>query len=86
MNLIGPRPELPEIVKHWARQLPSYKERLTVLPGISGWAQVNGYRKDYIEPEKRLNYDLAYVRQRNFWFYMKIFAMTPRAIIKYDVW
>lgn len=86
MSLIGPRPELPKGVEHWAQQLPLYKERLTILPGISGWAQVNGYRKGYIEPEKRLSYDFVYVRQRNFWFYMKIFAMTPWAIIKYDVW
>lgn len=86
MSLIGPRPELPKSVEHWDQKLPLYRERLTVLPGISGWAQVNGYRKGYIEPEKRLNHDLIYIRHQTPWFYLKIFTMTPWAIIKYEVW
>jgi sugar transferase EpsL len=71
MSLVGPRPLL-------MRYLPYYtsRERLrfTVLPGITGWAQING--RNEISWDKRLNYDVWYVENKSFWLDLKILFST----------
>ncbi len=86
MSLVGPRPELPHLVEQYASQLPQYKKRLQVLPGMSGLAQVYGFRKSHIEPERRLERDLYYVEHQSPWLYFWILLLTPWAVIKYEVW
>lgn len=86
MSLIGPRPELPTSVKYWSKILPDYQQRFNVYQGMSGWAQVNGYRKGYIEPGKRLYYDLYYINHWSIWLDLKITILTPWAIVKFEVW
>lgn len=61
MSLIGPRPEVPERVERFARDLPSYPVRHRMRPGITGWAQVNGLRGD-VPIAERLRFDLEYLR------------------------
>lgn len=86
MSIVGPRPELPKAVERWKSELVSYHKRLDVLPGMTGWAQVNGYRKGYIKPERRLEYDLYYIANMSIWFDLWIILLTPMAVIRTEVW
>ena len=64
MNLIGPRPERPELVARLSRQIPDYTKRLAVAPGITGLAQVWSKYDETIEDVRRkVKYDLLYIRQ-----------------------
>jgi exopolysaccharide biosynthesis polyprenyl glycosylphosphotransferase len=63
MSLIGPRPERPEFVDRLAEQIPFYRARHAVQPGITGWAQVRfGYGATVEEARVKLEYDLYYIR------------------------
>ena len=68
MSLVGPRPERPEFVAELVRRIPSYRERLLVRPGVSGWAQVNyRYGGSVDGALDKLEYDLYYIKHRSFW-------------------
>lgn len=60
MSLVGPRPELPHFVEQFKETIPLYMVKHQVKPGMTGWAQVNGYRGD-TSIEKRLELDLWYI-------------------------
>lgn len=60
MSLVGPRPEIPYHVEHFREEIPSYLVRQQVRPGITGWAQINGFRGD-TDIGKRIEYDLWYI-------------------------
>ena len=60
MSLIGPRPEIPFHVDHFKEEIPRYLVRQQVRPGITGWAQVNGYRGD-TDIAERVNLDIWYI-------------------------
>jgi Undecaprenyl-phosphate glucose phosphotransferase len=75
MSLIGPRPERPELVKKFVKEIPGYQLRHKVKAGITGWAQVNGYRGD-TSLEGRIEYDLAYIKNWSFLLDFKIFILT----------
>ena len=75
MSLVGPRPERPFFVEQFKEQLPRYMARHNVKSGITGWAQVNGYRQNSSITE-RLKYDLFYVKNWTLWFDIKIILMT----------
>ena len=63
MSLVGPRPERPEFVKDFCEQIPYYRQRHCVRPGITGWAQVNYKYGDTLEDTKiKLEYDLYYIK------------------------
>ncbi len=66
MSLVGPRAERPELVASFQKQVPFYRARLLVKPGISGWAQINyGYYASVKEMAVKLEYDLYYIKHRN---------------------
>ena len=68
MSLVGPRPERPEFLADLVRRIPSYRERLLVRPGVSGWAQVNyRYGGSVDGALDKLEYDLYYIKHRSFW-------------------
>lgn len=75
MSLIGPRPERPHLVKKFSVEIPGYQLRHKVKAGITGWAQVNGYRGD-TSLEGRIEYDLAYIRSWSFLLDLKIIILT----------
>ena len=65
MSLVGPRPERPELVAQLEKEVPFYRARLLVKPGISGWAQVNYSKGASVEgSEEKLEYDLYYIKRR----------------------
>jgi lipopolysaccharide/colanic/teichoic acid biosynthesis glycosyltransferase len=59
MSLIGPRPERPIFYDEFEKEIPNFRDRLKVKPGLSGWAQVNGGYD--LTPAKKLEYDLWYI-------------------------
>lgn len=77
MSMVGPRPERPEFMAELEREVPLYRARLTVLPGLTGWAQVNTAYGDSVEDATtKLEYDLYYVRHRSLWFDIGILGRT----------
>ncbi len=75
MSLIGPRPERPHFVDKFREEIPRYMVKHQVRPGLTGWAQVNGYRGD-TSIRKRIEYDLYYIENWTVWFDIKIIFMT----------
>ncbi len=66
MSLIGPRPERPEFVEMLAREIPYYRARLSVRPGLTGWAQIMYRYGNTVDDAKvKLEYDLYYVKNRS---------------------
>ena len=77
MSLIGPRPERPVFVEELARDIPHYKRRLKVRPGITGWAQVKGSYDESIEDvRKKVQYDLFYIENMSLRMDAKIILST----------
>lgn len=75
MSLIGPRPERPYFVEKFKEEIPRYMIRHQVRPGLSGWAQVNGYRGD-TSIKKRIEYDLYYIENWSVGLDFKILFLT----------
>ncbi len=75
MSLIGPRPERPIFVEKFRKEIPQYMIKHYVRPGMSGWAQVNGWRGN-TSIKKRVEYDIYYVENWTMYLDIKIFIMT----------
>ncbi len=75
MSLVGPRPERPQFVERFKEEIPRYMIKHQVRPGMTGWAQVNGYRGD-TSIEKRIEYDLYYIENWTVGFDLKILFLT----------
>jgi len=81
MSLVGPRPEQPFFVREFSEDYRKYMIRHKVKTGITGWAQIHGYRGNS-SLRKRLIYDLYYVRNWSFWLDLWILLLTPWHLIK----
>lgn len=79
MSLVGPRPEIPEVVKYYPKE---YKQRLLVKPGITGLAQVSG--RGEIELGKTVNFDLTYIKNFSVFYDIKIMFLTFGSVLKKD--
>ena len=75
MSLVGPRPERPSFVEEFRRRVPGYMLRHKVKAGITGWAQINGWRGQ-TSIEKRIEYDLYYIERWSLGFDLKILLLT----------
>lgn len=75
MSLIGPRPERPQFVEKFREEIPRYMVKHQVRPGMTGWAQVNGYRGN-TSIKKRIDYDLYYIENWTMGFDIKILFLT----------
>jgi lipopolysaccharide/colanic/teichoic acid biosynthesis glycosyltransferase len=84
MSLVGPRPHVPGMLAGgsvYRDFVPYYDDRLTMLPGITGWAQANGYRGDVSDPARaqmRVDHDIAYIQNFSLWLDVRIILMTLR--------
>ncbi|MGX2029038.1 undecaprenyl-phosphate glucose phosphotransferase [Methylocaldum gracile] len=75
MSLVGPRPERPDFVEVFKDQVPNYMKKHMVKAGITGWAQVNGWRGD-TDLNKRIEHDLYYIQNWSVWFDLEIAMRT----------
>jgi exopolysaccharide biosynthesis polyprenyl glycosylphosphotransferase len=82
MSLIGPRPEQPQYVEQLRAEIDFYNTRLTVRPGLTGWAQVNsGYGSSVDDARTKLSYDLFYVKHQSLSLDLIILARTVLAVL-----
>jgi putative colanic acid biosysnthesis UDP-glucose lipid carrier transferase len=84
MSIVGPRPHAVAVNENYRRQIPGYMVRHKVKPGITGWAQVNGYRggDDLHAMTMRINYDLEYLRHWSLGFDLIIILKTAFMVWK----
>ena len=75
MSLVGPRPERPQFVEKFKEEIPRYMIKHQVRPGLTGWAQVNGYRGD-TSIQKRIEHDLYYIENWTLGLDIKILFLT----------
>lgn len=75
MSLVGPRPEIPYFIQQFKLEIPHYMAKHHVKPGITGWAQVNGFRGD-TSIEERIRHDMYYIEHWTLWFDLKILILT----------
>ena len=82
MNVVGPRPEQPEIFRHLRSEILDYQRRQHVLPGITGLAQINnGYDRSFADVERKVVYDLEYVERRSAAEDLRIMALTVPVVL-----
>jgi len=79
MSFVGPRPERPEFVERFEREVRGYASRLRVRPGLTGYAQVNG--EYHTSAPTKLKYDLAYIHNRSLWLDFRILSETVKVML-----
>lgn len=85
MSIVGPRPHMLSHTESFSQIINEYMIRQFVKPGITGWAQVNGYRGETRDPmlmKKRVKYDLRYIENWTFWFDLQIVLQTLVNMVK----
>jgi len=83
MSLVGPRAEIPKLVEEYQKQVPFYRARLLVKPGLTGWAQINfGYVATVEETSIKLEYDLYYIKHRTLAMDIQIILRTITTVLK----
>jgi exopolysaccharide biosynthesis polyprenyl glycosylphosphotransferase len=84
MSVVGPRAERPELIAQYQKEIPFYRARLLVKPGITGWAQINyGYSATIAETNVKLEYDLYYIKHRNMLTDMLILFRTFTQVLAF---
>src|SRR5208283_729806 len=82
MSLVGPRPERPEFVEHLQKDIPFYRERLLIKPGLTGWAQINfPYGASKEDTFEKLQYDIYYIKHRSIPLDLSILLKTVRILL-----
>jgi len=83
MSLIGPRPERPELEHQLEQQIPHYRKRHWMRPGLSGWAQVSApYAASVEDSQLKLSYDLYYLKHFSTWLDLVILLRTIKTVLK----
>ena len=82
MSLVGPRPERPELTEKFYKKWPEFPQRLRIIPGITGYAQVNGGYD--ISPEEKCHLDNYYIEHYSVAFVMKIAFQTVKTMVTGD--
>ena len=83
MSLVGPRAEVPKLVEEYQKQVPFYRARLLVKPGLTGWAQINyGYVATIEETSIKLEYDLYYIKHRTLTMDFQIILRTIGTVLR----
>jgi lipopolysaccharide/colanic/teichoic acid biosynthesis glycosyltransferase len=82
MSFVGPRPERPEFVKELEKTIPYYRLRLSVKPGITGWAQIHyPYGASERDAREKLRYDLYYIKHFNSSLDIQILINTVAVVL-----
>jgi lipopolysaccharide/colanic/teichoic acid biosynthesis glycosyltransferase len=82
MSLVGPRPERPEFVELLAPEIPYYRVRHSIRPGITGWAQIHqGYGGSVEDSRVKLEYDLYYIKRSSMWLDLVIMLRTVTKVL-----
>jgi lipopolysaccharide/colanic/teichoic acid biosynthesis glycosyltransferase len=77
MSLVGPRPERPEIIKKIITEIPEYRERLNVKPGVTGLAQVcAGYDGSIEDVRRKIHFDMLYINNQSLHLYLRVLGLT----------
>ncbi len=79
MSVIGPRPHASAHNEYYRKLIPGYMQRHLLKPGITGWAQVNGWRGEtdtFDKMQRRVEYDMDYIKRWSLWFDLKIIVLT----------
>ncbi len=89
LSFIGPRPELPKIAEVYEREIPQYRMRHLIAPGLSGWAQINDADAprggaDVVRTRRKLSFDLYYLKHRSFGLDLAIAIKTLRALLSFS--
>jgi exopolysaccharide biosynthesis polyprenyl glycosylphosphotransferase len=79
MSLIGPRPERPMFTEQFAKEIPGFKKRLQVKPGLTGWAQVNGGYE--MTPREKFELDMYYIENESFRLDLQILLRTVWVVL-----
>ncbi|MED0904755.1 UDP-phosphate N-acetylgalactosaminyl-1-phosphate transferase [Bacillus cereus] len=82
MSLVGPRPERPIFTEQFEKNIPGFKKRLEVKPGLTGWAQVNGGYE--IKPKEKLELDIYYINHASILLDLKIITKTVKVVVTGD--
>jgi len=75
MSIVGPRPERDIFVEKFKDEIPDYMKKHLVKAGVTGWAQINGWRGD-TDLNKRIEYDMFYIENWSLWFDLKVILLT----------
>ena len=75
LSFVGPRPDPDYEFREFSSKIPEWKQRVSVKPGLTGWAQING--KNNRDPRGTLEHDLYYLKNKGFLFDLKILLKTP---------
>lgn len=86
ISMIGPRPEIPSLVKHYEEEIPYYNVRHLLKPGLSGWAQLYHHDPpkvvaDALKTRRKLSYDLYYIKNRSLMLDLKIALKTLKVLL-----
>lgn len=89
LSFIGPRPEFPKIAEVYEREIPPYRIRHLITPGLSGWAQIHDYDAprggaDVARTRRKLSYDLYYLKHRSFGLDLAIAIKTLRTLLSFS--
>jgi lipopolysaccharide/colanic/teichoic acid biosynthesis glycosyltransferase len=89
LSFIGPRPEFPKIAEVYEREVPQYKMRHLITPGLSGWAQIHDYDAprggaDVARTNRKVSYDLYYLKHRSFGLDLAIAIKTLRTLLAFS--
>jgi len=84
--MIGPRPEIPALVKLYEKEIPYYNIRHLIKPGLSGWAQIYHrehphHSADTMETKNKLSYDLYYIKNRSITLDLKVALRTLKVLL-----
>lgn len=82
MSIVGPRPERPYFIEEFSKDIPRFIDRLVVLPGLTGWSQVNGGYE--LSPEQKLQLDLYYISNQSILLDLKIIIKTIKIVVTFE--
>ena len=82
MSVVGPRPEREVFYDAFEQYIHGFRERLKVKPGLTGLAQIKGGY--FLKPEKKIQYDIEYIKTRSLWVDIKIIFATVKVVLTHD--